>query len=115
MQARANNATYEVREQVARAFREERSGAAGGAAALHEARTGTGASMFADARAFAARVALLRGVLGFLLARGALVQKRRQRFCNKNAYEYQHKACYQARRQNVNAQQHANEGCKNRL
>ena len=71
------------------------------------------------ARVFIARIArAARVVLGarvVLVARGALVQKRRQRFCNKNAYEYQHKACYQARRQNVNAQQHANEGCKNRL
>lgn len=74
------------------------------------------------ARVFVARVVLgalvVRVLLGarvVLVARGALVQKRRQRFCNKNAYEYQHKACYQARRQNVNAQQHANEGCKNRL
>lgn len=110
MQARANNATYEVRERVVCAFRGERSGAAGGAGQERERVVG-----FLVARAFSACVALLRGVLNFLVARGALVQKRRQRFCNKNAYEYQHKACYQARRQNVNAQQHANEGCKNRL
>ena len=74
------------------------------------------------ARVFVTRVVLgalvtrvLLGARVVLVARGALVQKRRERFCNKNAYEYQHKACYQARRQNVNAQKHANEGCKNRL
>ena len=71
------------------------------------------ACVFIARMALAARVVL--GARVVLVARGALVQKRRQRFCNKNAYEYQHKACYQARRQNVNAQQHANEGCKNRL
>ena len=74
------------------------------------------------ARVFVTRVVLgalvtrvLLGARVVLVARGALVQKRRQRFSNKNAHKHQHKACYQARRQNVNAQQHANEGCKNRL
>ena len=71
------------------------------------------ACVFIARMALAARVVL--GARVVLVARGALVQKRRERFCNKNAYEYQHKACYQARRQNVNAQKHANEGCKNRL
>ena len=138
MQARANNATYEVRERVVRGAaamlrcaRQERERAGAWRSAWCGNGCGCGRVLGALAArvlgallacVFVARVVLgalaARVVLGarvVLVARGALVQKRRQRFCNKNAYEYQHKACYQARRQNVNAQQHANEGCKNRL
>lgn len=135
MQARANNATYEVRERVVRGAaavlrcaRQEQERAGAWRSAWCGNGCGCGrvlgalvvrvlgalvACVFIARMALAARVVL--GARVVLVARGALVQKRRQRFCNKNAYEYQHKACYQARRQNVNAQKHANEGCKNRL
>ena len=124
MQARANNATYEVRERERERADAWRSAWCGNGCGCGRVLGALAARVLGAlvARVFVARVVLgalvtrvLLGARVVLVARGALVQKRRQCFCNKNAYEYKHKACYQARRQNVNAQQHANEGCKNRL